>query len=391
MNMERSLLPKRRKVKKKNGPSTVGVQRKKRTPQARSRPRNPKPQALLAWYDRNRRILPWRALPGVIPDPYRVWLSEIMLQQTTVAAVGPYFQKFLRRWPTIRHLAKASIDEVRQMWAGLGYYRRAQSLHECAVTICADYDGQFPESEAELLELPGFGPYTAAAVTTIAFGQRANVVDGNVERVMARIFAIETPLPKAKAEIREMAKGLLPSERHGDYAQALMDLGATICTPRNPKCGLCPWAKSCRARAMGLAEKLPRRTKAKAKPVRRAIAFVLTNSEGKILLRQRPKQGLLGGMMEVPSSPWAEGVWPEGDEPASAHIRKHAPVAARWRLLPGKVKHVFSHFELELVVATATKPAARGISGVWVAPGQLKEQALPSIMLKIARHALGLV
>ena len=213
-----------------------------------------------------------------------------------------------------------------------------------------------------MLKLPGFGPYTAAAVASIAFGKRANVVDGNVERVIARLFAIRTPLPKAKAKIREAAAALLPSARHGDYAQALMDLGATICTPRNPKCGLCPWVKSCRAYGLRIAEKLPRRAPAKAKPVRRGVAFVLTDHEGKIFLQRRPKGGLLGGMTEIPSTPWEEGAMP-----SLARARKSAPAPAQWTLLPGMVRHVFSHFTLELAVAVA--PAKRGLAGLWVTPG----------------------
>lgn len=309
---------------------------------------NPEPRAsnLLVWYDKNRRILPWRALAGETPDPYRVWLSEIMLQQTTVGAVGPYFQKFVKLWPRVEDLAAASLDDILRQWAGLGYYRRARSLHACALKIVNEWGGAFPEDETELLALPGFGAYTAAAVRAIAFDQRANVVDGNVERVMARIFAIKTLLPKAKAELRATAEKLLPKSRYGDYAQALMDLGATICTPRNPKCDLCPWRKSCRALALGIAQQLPRRTKPKAKPVRRAIAFVAVNDRGEILLRQRPAKGLLGGMMEVPSSAWREGPMPELED-----VGAEAPFAARWELLPGTVRHVFSHFTLELRVA----------------------------------------
>jgi len=346
--------------------------------------RSPKSRTLLNWYDQNHRILPWRALPGMTPDPYHVWLSEVMLQQTTVAAVGPYYQKFLRRWPTLQKLARASLDEVRQMWAGLGYYRRAQSLHECAKIICKDYNGYFPKTEAELLKLPGFGPYTAAAVTSIAFHRPANVVDGNVERVIARLFALHTPLPEAKAEIREKAAGLLPTDRFGDYAQALMDLGATICTPRNPKCGLCPWNQSCLARSLGLADQLPRRKKTIAKPVRRAIAFFLTNKNGEILLRQRPDKGLLGGMMEIPST-----LWRADSMPAIASVLKEAPVKTQWVLLPGRIKHVFSHFELELAVATGSAKGA--VRGKWVSPSKLEKEALPSVMRKVVRHALKLV
>ncbi|MDX2027834.1 MAG: A/G-specific adenine glycosylase [Alphaproteobacteria bacterium] len=341
-------------------------------------------QRLLEWYDQHQRILPWRALPGTVADPYHVWLSEIMLQQTTVAAVGPYYQKFLKRWPTLQHLAKARLNDVMQMWVGLGYYRRARSLHECARVICKKYGGQFPETEVELLKLPGFGPYTAAAVASIAFNRRANVVDGNVERVVARIFAIRQALPQAKAAIRAAAATLLPDERPGDYAQALMDLGATICTPRNPKCGLCPWMQNCQAYVLGIADKLPRRMKAKPKPIRRAVAFVLTNKKGEVFLRRRPKKGLLGGMMEVPSSAWRERPMP-----TLARARKEAPAALHWKLLPGHVKHVFSHFELQIAVAVGR--TAKPVKGQWVSPTCLGKTALPSVMQKIVCHALGLV
>lgn len=338
---------------------------------------------LLRWYDRHRRIMPWRALAGEKSDPYRVWLSEVMLQQTTVGAVAPYFQKFTKRWPTIHDLAAASLDDVMRLWAGLGYYRRARSLHATAQQIVADYDGVFPEDEAALLTLPGFGPYTVAAVQAIAFDRRANVVDGNVERVMARIFNIQTPLPKAKAALREAAESLLPKSRYGDYAQALMDLGATICTPQNPKCDLCPWRQSCRAHALGIQAKLPRRMKAKIKPVRRAIAFVAFNKRGEILLRQRPKDGLLGNMMEVPSSVWLEGPMPD-----LAAAAQEAPLSLDWTLLPGKVRHIFSHFELEIGVAVARLTKNPKTSpGLWVPFDKLHEEALPSIMRKIINHA----
>jgi len=341
----------------------------------------PTSSLLLRWYDKNRRIMPWRALASETPNPYRVWLSEVMLQQTTVGAVAPYFQKFVKRWPRIEDLAAADLDDILRIWAGLGYYRRARSLHECAAKIVNDYGGVFPQDEKVLLDLPGFGPYTAAAVRAIAFDERANVVDGNVERVVARIFGIKTPLPKAKTELRAAAERLLPKSRYCDYAQALMDLGATICTPRNAKCDLCPWRKSCRALVFGIVETLPRRTKARPKPVRRAIAFVLINDRGEILLRQRPKTGLLGGMMEVPSSMWCEG-----DMPMLAHVRREAPVTARWTLVPGIVHHVFSHFELEVQVAVSRNN--KHLAGHWVAVDQLADEALPSVMRKIIAWAV---
>ncbi len=339
---------------------------------------------LLRWYDKNRRLLPWRSLAGQVPDPYHVWLSEVMLQQTTVGAVAPYFQKFLKKWPTIQHLAAASLDDVLRQWAGLGYYRRARSLHACAQGIVAEYGGKFPATEKDLLDLPGFGPYTAAAVRAIAFDQRANVIDGNVERVMSRLFAIKTPLPKAKPEIRIVAESMLPKSRYGDYAQALMDLGATICTPRNPKCDLCPWQKSCAARALGIAETLPRKPKAKAKPIRRAIAFVLFNQDGEIFLRQRPKDGLLGGMMEVPSTAWSEGAMP-----SLTSAQSHAPIKTKWRLLSEIVHHVFSHFEFEIAVAVGNvNGREEKKQGTWVPVNKLSDEALPSVMRKIIKAAL---
>jgi A/G-specific adenine glycosylase len=341
----------------------------------------PQAAALLRWYDKNRRVMPWRALHGEKADPYRVWLSEIMLQQTTVATVGPYFQKFIKRWPTLDGLAAASLEDILRQWAGLGYYRRARMLHQCAQVLHGEYGGVFPEDEAALLELPGFGPYTAAAVTAIAFDRPANVVDGNVERVMARIFAIRTPLPQAKAELRAAAAKLLPQKRAGDYAQGLMDLGAVICTPRSPKCGLCPWQGDCRAHALGIEETLPRRVRKQPKPVRRALAFVLFNKKGEILLRRRAHQGLLAGMMEVPGSPWVEGKMP-----TLAQSRKYAPVKAKWAALPGIVIHVFTHFRLEVTVVVAKTKTA--LKGHWTAPENLGDEAVPSVMKKIIHHAV---
>ncbi|MGE3623667.1 MAG: A/G-specific adenine glycosylase [Bdellovibrionales bacterium] len=373
--MKKSVALKKGKVKKGSGPGVRGSEK------SLSRASNPDPLALLRWYDRHRRVLPWRALPGIAPDPYAVWLSEIMLQQTTVGTVGPYYQKFLSRWPTVAHLAKAPRGEVLKMWAGLGYYRRAHLLHDCAKRIVKNYGGQFPRTEGELLALPGFGPYTAAAVAAIAFDRRANVVDGNVERVIARVDAIRTPLPQAKPEIRAAAARVLPDARFGDYAQALMDLGATICTPRNPKCGLCPLAQACRARAMGIEEELPRRVKAKTRPVRRAMAFVAVNDKNEIFLRRRPQGGLLGGMMEIPSSEWCQAAAPE-----LSQVMKAAPIPARWHVLPGSIVHVFSHFALEMQVALARAGNMRA-GGRWVALQKLDKEALPSVMRKIVQHA----
>jgi len=341
----------------------------------------PRAGALLRWYDRHRRIMPWRAMRGEKIDPYRVWLSEIMLQQTTVATVGPYFQKFIKRWPTLKSLAAASLDDVLQMWAGLGYYRRARMLYECAQKLSKVYDGAFPQDEEALCDLPGFGPYTAAAVRAIAFDKPANVVDGNVERVIARIFALREPLPKAKTKVRALAAGLVPQKRAGDYAQALMDLGAMICTPRSPKCDLCPWQQNCQALRLGIQEELPHRVKAKTKPIKRALAFVLFNQKGEIFLRRRANEGLLGGMMEVPSSPWREGL-----APMLAATQRYAPFKAKWKKSGDLVRHVFTHFTLEIEIATARISSSK--VGKWISPQTLDHEALPSLMKKIIHASL---
>lgn len=303
-----------------------------------------------------------------------------MLQQTTVATVGPYFQKFIKRWPCVRTLARARREDVLREWAGLGYYRRAHALHEAAKKVCSGFDGHFPSTEDELRTLPGCGPYTAAAIVAIAFDRRANVVDGNVERVMARLFAVQEPLPKAKPLLKDLAASLLPRGRCGDYAQALMDLGATICTPRGPKCALCPLVKVCKAYKADLADALPLRKPKDTKPVRRAIAFFITNGKGSVLIRRRPVKGLLGGMMEIPTSDWRISPMP-----LLSGVRCQAPVRASWTMLPGMIRHVFSHFTLELSVAVATS-STRG-KGKWVMPSQLDREALPSVMRKIVRHA----
>jgi A/G-specific adenine glycosylase len=344
--------------------------------------------ALLAWYGRNRRILPWRAAPGRTQDPYLVWLSEIMLQQTTVKAVLPRYAQFLRRWPDVRALAAAELGDVLAAWAGLGYYARARNLHACAREVVARFGGRFPKTEEELRTLPGIGDYTAAAIAAIAFGARATPIDGNIERVVARLFAISTPLPAAKAEIRALAAALTPAERAGDFAQAMMDLGATLCSPKRPACGLCPLMSGCAGHAQGLAEFLPYRAEKPERPTRRGHAFVALRADGAVLLRERPLKGLLGGMLETPSSPWAEGDWqrPQLD---------HAPLSAQWRELPGLVEHTFTHFHLELAVyfaevATGAKlaKAAQPERCRWVHERDLHGAALPSVMRKVLAHAL---
>lgn len=336
---------------------------------------------LLEWYDGHRRYLPWRAESPMAANPYHVWLSEIMLQQTTVVTVTPYFKKFIERWPRLDDLARTNPDNVMRLWAGLGYYRRARMLHQCAQTVRDEYGGEFPRTEQELIKLPGFGPYTAAAVAAIAFDKKANVVDGNVERVMARLFAIEQPLPKAKKILKEKAASLLPNKRFGDYAQALMDLGATVCTPRSPKCDLCPIQKFCQAKKLNIQTELPRKRRKTAKPARHAIAYVMTDSTGRVFLRQRPDKGLLGGMMEVPSSPW------ESASPAKTDLLRHQPAPLSWDLCDGNVRHVFSHFDLSIRVARAKAGKKKIGQGRWVAEKDLPNEALPSVMRKILRHA----
>jgi A/G-specific adenine glycosylase len=340
-------------------------------------------RTLIDWFDKHGRILPWRAPPGVQADPYGVWLSEIMLQQTTVAAVIPYYRDFLKRWPDIEALAAAPLDDVLVAWQGLGYYARARNLVKCAEVVARDHQGRFPDDMDGLLRLPGIGPYTAAAIAAIAFDRPEVVVDGNVERVIARLHAVDAPLPAAKTELRSLAAELTPKKRAGDYAQAMMDLGATICTPRSPKCAICPVAAGCRARQLMDAEAYPRRVRRAAKPLRRGTAWFAVNEGGEILLRRRPERGLLGGMMEVPSSPWQEGAGPEPDLPDGV---------GSWRVLDAPVVHVFTHFRLELTVAWARVSAKDGKTlapdGVWAAPGSLGDYALPSVVKKVCAAGL---
>jgi A/G-specific adenine glycosylase len=346
-------------------------------------------EALLGWYDRERRDLPWRAAPGETPDPYRVWLSEIILQQTTVKAVLPRYALFLRRWPDVEALAEAPLGDVLAAWAGLGYYARARNLHACARVVAEEHGGKFPAEEAELRKLPGVGGYTAAAIAAIAFGKKATPVDGNIERVVARLFALTTPLPEAKTEIKALAESLTPAKRAGDFAQAMMDLGATICTPRRPACGLCPVRPYCVGYAEGLAEVLPYRDEKQVRPVRRGAAFVAIRPDGAVLLRERPLKGLLGGMLEVPSSPWEEA------ESSKKRLGDHAPLEADWRKLPGLVEHTFTHFHLELSVyrAEVASDAAPRLAAEpdrcrWLKPREMAGAALPSLMRKVLRHAL---
>lgn len=347
-------------------------------------------RSLLNWYDKHARRLPWRVAPedrklGEVPDPYRVWLSEVMLQQTTVAAVKDYFEKFTRAWPGVKDLASADEEDVMKAWAGLGYYSRARNLKKCADTVARDHQGQFPDEEDALLKLPGIGPYTAAAIATIAFDRHAAVVDGNVERVLTRLMQIETPLPDAKPEIRAVMSALTPKDRPGDFAQAVMDLGATICTPKRPACGLCPWISACKVQNSALAETLPRKAPKKEKPTRYGAAFVaVERGTGAVLLRRRPPKGLLGGMSEVPGTDWSETF------DVSAAL-EHAPFPATWRMCAGEVKHTFTHFHLRLTVfrADELKEVYGTMAGAWWSPANsLEEEALPTVMRKALSLAL---
>jgi A/G-specific adenine glycosylase len=348
---------------------------------------------LLARYDRHRRTLPWRARKGECADPYRVWLSEIMLQQTTVRAVAPYYARFLARWPDVHALAAAPLDEVLKAWAGLGYYARARNLLACARTVVERHGGVFPASEAELRALPGIGDYTAAAIAAIAFDVPASPVDGNIERVVARLFAVEEPLPGAKPRLRQLARALTPQKRAGDFAQAMMDLGATICSPKRPACALCPWNESCAAFARRDAETFPRRTPKRDGALRRGAAFVVRRADGYVLVRARPAKGLLGGMTEVPTTAWSAD-FDEGEALKSAPVFSPRLAAANgiaWRRIPGVVRHVFTHFPLELSVyvsdvgaETPPPDCAR-----WTKISDLGGEALPSLMRKVVAHAFG--
>ncbi|MBV9458609.1 MAG: A/G-specific adenine glycosylase [Bradyrhizobium sp.] len=353
-----------------------------------------RPDLLLAWYDRHRRKLPWRPPAGERADPYRVWLSEIMLQQTGVKTVGPYFEKFVARWPDVAAMARASLDDVLRMWAGLGYYSRARNLYACAVAVARDHGGVFPDTEEGLRELPGIGPYTAAAIAAIAFDRRTMPVDGNIERVVSRLFAVEDMLPQAKPIIQQLAATLLADSRAGDgksragdSAQALMDLGASICTPKKPACPLCPLNEDCIARGRADQEIFPRKAPKKSGELRRGAAFVVTRGE-EVLVQSRPEKGLLGGMTEVPGSEWRAL---QDDKVAL----KHAPELkgiTRWHRKSGVVSHVFTHFPLELVIYTAAvPPRTRAPEGMrWVPIATLAGEALPNVMRKVVAHGLGL-
>lgn len=329
---------------------------------------------LLDWYDANARVLPWRAPPGTpAPDPYRVWLSEVMLQQTQVATVIPYFGKFTARWPDFASLAAVDDADLMSAWAGLGYYARARNLLAAARAVATEYGGVLPGTEAQLRGLPGFGPYTAAAVAAIAFGQRAVVVDGNVERVIARLFAVADPLPGAKPRIRVLADSVTPAERAGDFAQAMMDLGATICTPRSPECLLCPLSANCTARAEGRPETYPVKSPKRARPTRYGTMFWARRGDDVLLVR-RPAKGLLGGMRALPTGPWA-------DTPPAV---EDAPFAAAWTLHNATVTHGFTHFELVCTLVSVTLDRHAEVHGEWWPIADLDNAGLPTVFAKAA-------
>jgi len=342
--------------------------------------------ALLAWYDRHHRELPWRVTPsaaarGVRADPYRVWLSEIMLQQTTVSAVKPYFARFVERWPDVRALAAADADEVMKAWAGLGYYSRARNLKKCAEEVVSRHNGVFPGTVDGLRALPGIGDYTSGAIAAIAFGLPAMVVDGNVERVVTRLHAIDTPLPEAKPQIRAIVETLVPADRPGDFAQAMMDLGATICTPRRPACIACPLTGRCLALTTGDPELYPRRLPKAEKPMRVGAAFVAVDERGAVLLRKRPDTGLLAAMAEVPTSGWTARI--DGGTGVEA-----APFPADWREV-GNVEHAFTHFSLRMTVFTAAMGNFDTPNGYWwAAPEAIRGEALPTVMKKAIEAAI---
>ena len=334
----------------------------------------------LGWWDRNRRELPWRAGPGETPDPYRVWLSEVLLQQTTAQAAAPYFQNFVEKWPTVEDLAAASTEAVIGVFAGLGYYSRARNLHACAKEI-ARRGGGFPDQEAELRFLPGVGDYTAAAIAAIAFDRQAAPIDGNIARILARILALDQPLARAKAEIRAAALELAPSRRAGDFAQALMDIGATICRPRSPLCAACPLSEDCAARRSGAPEAFPRLPAGKPKPRRAGAAFFARRTDGAFLARRRPPHGLLASTVELPGTAWTS------DGPGE-DWRSDVPVAVRWRRLPGVVEQAFTHFVLKLTLFSAEFDGAAPGGLFWVASDAVAEAGLSNLMRKAVVHAM---
>lgn len=335
---------------------------------------------LLGWYDENAREMPWRVSPqdrfaGIAPDPYAVWMSEIMLQQTTVVTVKDYFRRFIHRWPTVHDLASARDADVMGEWAGLGYYARARNLLKCARAVVDQHDGAFPADHDALLKLPGIGPYTAAAVSSIAFDLPQAVLDGNVERVMARLYDHHTPLPQAKPQLMKYAQALTPRTRSGDYAQAVMDLGATICTPKSPACGICPWQTPCAARKAGTMAELPKKTPKKAKPTRHGTVYLGRRSDGAWLVETRPDKGLLGGMMCWPGSEWVDTTLPHPDSTA--------PATGNWEEQEGEVRHTFTHFHLILRIIAAELPfETTPKRGEFKPQNEFRPSDLPTVMRK---------
>ncbi len=343
---------------------------------------------MLRWYARHARALPWRAPPGQRPDPYHVWLSEIMLQQTTVATVRKRFDDFVRRWPTLRALAEAPREEVLAAWAGLGYYARARNLHKCAREVTRTLNGQFPQTPRELKKLPGIGDYTAGAIAAIAFNHPAVAMDTNAERVIARLFAVTEPLPECKETLRRHAEELLPKDTPGDFAQALMDLGAIICTPRDPACALCPLMEDCKASKQGLAEDLPRKRRKPPKPRRTGRAFWIERADGRVLLRRRPEKGMLGAMVEIPSTDWDGAPPPFSGE---------TPFRLEFERLRPHVRHTFTHFHLKLALHRLPEPLpidrARLLplppGWFWHPLDKLDTVGLPTVMKKAANLLRG--
>ena len=337
---------------------------------------------LLTWYDTHQRVLPWRAISGHNPNPYHVWLSEIMLQQTTVATVKDYFCRFVTRWPVMQDLANATLDEVFHNWQGLGYYSRARNLHNCARMLVRDFKGILPHDETVLLKLPGIGPYTAAAIAAIAYDQPVVPMDGNVVRVLSRFFALETPLPALKSEVQALVKKMVPSHRSGDFAQSLMDLGATVCRPRNPLCVSCPLQESCKGYRQGIAAQLPYPALKGIKPRRYGIVFWVENNEGDILLEKRPDKGLLAGLVGLPTTLWRDTPWLEPDL-----LKAETPASVEaWEYLPEIVRHTFTHFHLELTIAKGRANARQ--NGFWSSLENLKSHALPTVMKKVIRAVM---
>lgn len=327
---------------------------------------------LLNWYDKHQRVLPWRTL---IPNPYHTWVSEIMLQQTTVATVIPYFNRFLERWPTLKDLANASLEEVLHLWQGLGYYSRARNLHRCAQQIMERFQGNIPSSEDDLKSLPGIGDYTAAAIRSIAFQEQATVMDGNIERILARLFLVNTPLPEAKIILKKHARSLSPTDRPGDYAQALMDIGATLCTPQTPQCPLCPLQSHCKA--FGRKPELyPKRTPKKTLPRKQALLFWIEDEKGHVWVEKRPEKGLLGGLMGFPTSSWEE---------KSSDISPSLPFSGSWTPALKKVTHTFTHFHLTLSLMKVTVSLQKNLPlrGQWIAKNAFKNYAFPTLMKKV--------